>query len=102
MAADLQQELRKLGRRLAELRRSAGLTQEELSLRVDVSMKYLQRVEAGRHNLSVGALVQIANALQVPLRRLFDRPRTLKVNRGRPAKRVAKIRKVRGSKSAHV
>ncbi len=55
--------LRSVGRRVAELRSG---TQEELAERLGVSIKYLQRIEAGRPNLTIRSLVRIANAPSGP------------------------------------
>ncbi len=73
--------LRSVGRRVAELRSG---TQEELAERLGVSIKYLQRIEAGRPNLTIRSLVRIANALEVPVAELFDRPESLESRTGRP------------------
>jgi transcriptional regulator with XRE-family HTH domain len=84
---DVDQLLRRIGRRIAELRGERELTQEEFAGRLDFSVKYTQRVEAGRQNLSVGSLVKLANTLDVAVADLFKKPRTLRANKGRPPKR---------------
>jgi transcriptional regulator with XRE-family HTH domain len=58
--------IRAIGRRIAEVRRERGLTQEAFSEVVGVSEKYVQRVESGA-NLSIRSLVRFANALDVPI-----------------------------------
>jgi transcriptional regulator with XRE-family HTH domain len=55
--------VRWVGGRVAEQRRAYGLTQELLAEKLDVSIKYLQRVEAGEENLTIASVVNIANAL---------------------------------------
>jgi transcriptional regulator with XRE-family HTH domain len=80
--------LRKIGRRIAELRQDADLTQEQLAAKLRITLKYLQRVEAGRHNLSVDSLVRLSRALKSEPKVLFDEPRTLAVNVGRPRKKT--------------
>lgn len=68
------------------LRTQRGLTQEALAERAGQDLSYLQRVERGATNLSVGVLLAIATALDVPPVRLL-RPATLPaVKRGRPRK----------------
>jgi transcriptional regulator with XRE-family HTH domain len=80
--------IRGLGRRLAELRVSAGRTQESLAERARIPVKYLQLVESGSQNLSVRTLVRFANALGVPMADLFAPPTSLRRTRpGRPAGR---------------
>ncbi len=55
---------RAVGRRIAELRRLRGLTQETLAARVGMATKYLQRVESG-HNVTLRTLGVVAHALDV-------------------------------------
>ena len=78
--------LRKIGRRIAELRHEAGLTQEDFAARLKLTVKYVQRVEAGRHNVSVDSLVKFSRALKSEPRSLFEEPQSLQVNKGRPRK----------------
>jgi transcriptional regulator with XRE-family HTH domain len=80
---------RDLGRRIAELRASRDLTQEEFSERLRVSLKYIQRIEAGSENLTVDSLYRLAMKLRVPVIALFEPPSTRQVRRGRPPKRTA-------------
>ncbi len=75
-----QQVTEQVGRRIAELRRERGETQAQLAERLQVSIKYLQRVERGV-NLTIDSLVHLANHLDVGVRDLFDAPR------GRPTSR---------------
>ena len=63
--------LKHIGQRVAELRRAQGMTQETFAARMGCSVKYLQRVEAGRQNLSVKSLVKWSNALDVTMVDLF-------------------------------
>jgi len=81
-------QLKKVGRRIAELRQGAELTQEQLAAKLKITLKYLQRVEAGRHNLSVDSLVRFSRVLKAEPKALFEEPRTLMVNVGRPRKRA--------------
>jgi transcriptional regulator with XRE-family HTH domain len=76
--------LRAIGRRIAEVRAERGMTQEQFAERFGSSLKYLQRVEAGRQNLSVRSLVRLANALRLRTAELFVAPTTLRSNPGRP------------------
>jgi transcriptional regulator with XRE-family HTH domain len=81
---DADEIIRALGRRIAELRRRAGLTQAAFAERSGVSVKYVQRIEAGRENLTVRSLVSIAECLGTTPRELLEPPATLEVQRGRP------------------
>jgi transcriptional regulator with XRE-family HTH domain len=78
--------LRDLGRRVAELRASRGLTQERFSEDADITVQYLQRVEAGRENLTVRSLVRLAGLLHVSVTDLFAKPVQREVRPGRPRK----------------
>jgi transcriptional regulator with XRE-family HTH domain len=77
---------------VAERRHSYGLTQEQLAEKLDVSLKYLQRVEAGDENLTIASVVKLANALAVEPNYLLRPPRSAVRRRpGRPPKkRVAR------------
>jgi transcriptional regulator with XRE-family HTH domain len=73
---------------VAERRRAYGLTQEQLAEGLDVSLKYLQRVEAGEENLTIASVVKLANALAVEPNYLLRPPRsTARRGPGRPAKK---------------
>lgn len=78
-----------VGRRVAELRVRRGSTQEQVAAEADLSLKYLQRVEAGRENLTIRSLVRFANFFKVPVRALFAMPRARVRRRGRPPRRAA-------------
>lgn len=74
-----------IGRRIAELRRERGLTQEQLAVKIRTSFQWLAQVEAGR-NVTVYTLVKVANGLRVPLADLLapPKPGSRVVRRGRP------------------
>lgn len=77
-----------VGGRVAERRQALGLTQEQLAEQLDVSIKYLQRLEAGRENLTVRSMANLANTLDVAPSYLIKPPRRRVVRRpGRPKKR---------------
>ena len=56
-----------LGKRIRELRKKKGLTQEELGARAGISYKYLGSIERGLENPSFRHLTKIARALGVEL-----------------------------------
>jgi transcriptional regulator with XRE-family HTH domain len=80
--------LRSVGRRIAELRRDHGLTQEQLGARLQVSEQYLRRIELGVQNVTLRTLANVANALRVDVGALFEAPRPASraVRKGRPRK----------------
>jgi transcriptional regulator with XRE-family HTH domain len=76
--------LSQVGRRIAELRRRAGLTQAELAEAMSVSIKYEQRIENGDENLTLRSLARIAIVLDVRPAALFVVSRTRRASPGRP------------------
>lgn len=76
----------KVGRKIAELRRKAGLTQEELAEKLGVGWRYVSRAERGE-NLTLQTMVKIANALGVRVKTLLNEPRNVEIKTGRPKKR---------------
>lgn len=78
---------RQLGENVRRVRLAQGRTQAELGAMAGVEHRTVQRVEAGA-TASLGTIVAIADALEVPLSKLFHPVQTIKVRRpGRPAGR---------------
>lgn len=61
-----------LGVRIKELRKIRGLSQEQLSGKIDIDPKHLSRIESGRSFPSFDTLEKLANALKVDLRDFFE------------------------------
>ena len=69
----------KLGQNIARIRKQeTGYTQAEMEEYTGVSRAYYGRIELGTHAATIDILIKIADALNVPLYRLFldenDRP----------------------------
>jgi transcriptional regulator with XRE-family HTH domain len=62
---------KKLGQRIAGLRRSKKLTQEQLAEAVDCSVEFISLVERGVNAPSVAGLEKFAKVLKVEVRDLF-------------------------------
>jgi transcriptional regulator with XRE-family HTH domain len=60
------EELRRLGERVREHRRSRGLTQEALAESLELSVAYVSLIERGGRNPPYTTVVAIARALGVP------------------------------------
>lgn len=73
-----------VGRRVAELRRAQGWTQEKFAERAEVSVGYVREVEGGHENLSLLSLAKIAALLGVSVPDLLVAPASRAVRRGRP------------------
>ena len=76
--------LRDVGLRIGELRDERELTQEKLAERLKVTPRWLQSVEGGKENLTIGTVVRFANALKVPMASFFVTPTTPRRKPGRP------------------
>jgi len=61
-----------LGKRIAEIRKSNGLTQENLAEVTGYSVEFISLVERGLNAPSVAGLAKIAKALKVEVKDLFD------------------------------
>ena len=62
----------RLGQNIARIRKQeTGYTQEEMEIYTGVSRAYYGRIELGVHAATVDVLIKIADALNVPLYRLF-------------------------------
>jgi transcriptional regulator with XRE-family HTH domain len=81
---DPDRAIKDVGRRIAELRRERGLTQERLAERLGIAANALQRIELGMQNLTVRSLVRLANGFGVPLAALCEPPASRTVRPGRP------------------
>jgi transcriptional regulator with XRE-family HTH domain len=64
--------LETLGRRIAELRRQKGFTQEALAEAMGVSRNHIADIELGARNTGVWSLLLIARALGLDVAALLD------------------------------
>lgn len=58
-------------RRLAQLRKIRGWSQEALALESGIARSYLGSVERGQHNIALVNICRLAETLQVPPSELF-------------------------------
>jgi transcriptional regulator with XRE-family HTH domain len=76
-----------VGRRVAEIRRQRGWTQQDAAEHLRMPLKNFQRLEEGKMNVTLRTLVRIARGLGVYARALLDEPQARpKRRRGRPRK----------------
>jgi DNA-binding XRE family transcriptional regulator len=60
----------RLGGRVQELRSGKGWTQQDLAENAGLDRTYISGLEHGKQNPTLGALLRLARALEVPLDRL--------------------------------
>lgn len=61
-----------IGERIREARKKAGITQEELSEILDVTVGFISRMERGKTEVNLKRLGQIARILDIPLEELVS------------------------------
>ena len=59
------------GRRLREVRRKKGVSQESLAAEADLHRTYVSSVERGERNISLVNIARLATALGVEIREFF-------------------------------
>ena len=57
----------KVGQRIQKYRTQRNLTQDQVAERAGISQKHLSRIEQGYHNPRFDMIIQIANALSIPI-----------------------------------
>ena len=62
----------KLGKQIKLLRENAHLTQEKLAEKSGISLDYLGKSEVNINKPGLKTLLKISNALNLPLKKLFD------------------------------
>lgn len=72
MTNDQEIILDRIARNIARLRREQGKSQEVLAYEADIDRTYIGYIENRKHNVSLGILCAIANALNVPVGELFQ------------------------------
>lgn len=61
-----------LGRRIKQIRKRQGLTQEMLAEQAGISAQYVSNIERGKENPTLDLLLRLADALKIPLGELCD------------------------------
>lgn len=62
---------KKLGKRLRDIRKEQGVSQENLALKIGVDRTYYSKIETGATNVSIELLNKIAIGLNVSLEKIF-------------------------------
>lgn len=71
---DIERIKRNAGRRIAEARREAGLSQAALATRIKRTQQFVNLIEKGEQNLTLDTLVRVANGVGCRARDLLDDP----------------------------
>lgn len=77
--------LEKVGKRIREIRKAKGLSQEKLGEECGFTFSYIGGIERAENNVSIKNLEKIANALDVELYELFVDYKDLKKLAGKQA-----------------
>lgn len=62
-----EEEIGKIAKKIKSIRKSKGLTVQELAYRCEIERSNLSRLEAGKTNMTIKTLCIICNALNVKL-----------------------------------
>jgi transcriptional regulator with XRE-family HTH domain len=60
------------GRRVAELRKKAGFSQESFAFQCNIDRTYIGTIERGEKSPTLNTIHKIAQALNMPLHQLFE------------------------------
>jgi transcriptional regulator with XRE-family HTH domain len=71
---DAEKTIKSVGRRIAELREAAGLTQDQLAELIEMEPANLRPIEGGRRNMTIRTMCRIATALGCSVPDLFAPP----------------------------
>ena len=61
-----------MGIKIRQLREARAMSQATLAQRAKITREYVNRLEAGRYDPTVGVLTRIAKALSVPVTELLQ------------------------------
>lgn len=61
----------KLGKKIREIRKNRGYSQEKFALLINMDRTYLASVEAGKRNISIKNIKKITDGLKISLEELF-------------------------------
>ena len=79
-------EQKKIGLMITELRKRKGMTQAELAKKLKTSQSAVARIECGEQNMSLEMLLKISNALHSPIVKLSSEGISFRIEGGRKLK----------------
>ncbi len=62
----------KVGLNILHYRKEKGMTQMQLAEKCEISRNYMQRIETAASSCTLDTLIDIADALNIPLKNLFE------------------------------
>lgn len=61
-----------IGLNILHYRKEQGMTQMQLADKANISKNHMQRIETAACSCTLDTLIDIANALNIPLKKLFE------------------------------
>ncbi len=61
-----------IGLNILHYRKEQGLTQMDLAEKCDISRNFMQRIETAACSCTLDTLIDIADALNIPIKKLFE------------------------------
>ena len=61
-----------IGLNILHYRKEQGMTQIQLAEKADISRTYMQKIETAACSCTLDTLIDIAEALNIPLKKLFE------------------------------
>lgn len=68
----MKKDIKAFGKNLRRIRKSKGVTQEQLSFDADIELRQIGRIERGEINTGIASVFKIAKILGVKPKDLFD------------------------------
>lgn len=62
----------KFGKRIKDIRRIKGMTQEKLAENSDIALSYIAMIEGGKRNPTLDFITRIAKGLDIEIQQLFS------------------------------
>lgn len=62
----------KIGARIKEIRTKRGITQDQLSEKMEINPKYLSSIERGKENPTLNTLINLSRSLDVSMDEIFS------------------------------
>ena len=62
----------RIGKFIANARKEKGMTQMQLAEKANISKNHMQRIETAACSCTLDTLMDIADALNIPLKKLFE------------------------------